>query len=209
MRQRGILAAAAAALAAVLLLAGGCSRFNCTPLEAVLGGDVNLVRLGHTIAADLAARSMPPLRPMDPRQPVVVLTFVHNKDLAKGTDFGRTLQEHVAAGFVQMGYTVRELKLRRDLLVEDQNGEFMLSRRLDLLSDRQRAQAVVVGTYSLANRVLYLSARLVQPGDGRILAAYDDRFCLDEGTLRMLGLAFEEADPIRPPRPSLLNRILY
>lgn len=190
-------------------LLAGCSNLNCTRLEGLLGGEVDLVRLGAAIGDRLIDEAVPPLIPRQPEQPVLVTTLVDNSELGKGSDFGRVLQNHIASQFVRRGYTVREIRLRGDLLILPGQGEFMLSRNLELLADRQRAQAVVVGTYSLANRVLYLAVRLVRPGDRAILATWDERICLDEQTLRLLGLRFQEDPAIRPPSESLLDRILY
>ncbi len=192
-----------------VLLLPGCSNLNCTRLESLLGGHVNLVRLGADIGDRLIDEAVPPLVPRQVNRPVLVTTLVENTKLGKSSDFGRTLQNHIASRFVRRGYTVREIKLRSDLLILQGEGEFMLSRDLEQLADRQRAQAVVVGTYSLADRVMYLNVRLVRPGDRTILATWDKRLCLDERTLRMLGLQFQEDTDIKPPAESVLDRILY
>ncbi len=191
------------------LLLSGCARFNCTRLESLLGGHVNLVRLGAEIGDRLVDEAMPPLVPRQADRPVLVTTLVENTELDVTSDFGRTLQNHIASEFVRRGYTVREIRLRRDLVILQREGEFMLSRALSDLADREKAQAVVVGTYSLADRVMYLTVRLVRPDDRAILATWDRRLCLDERTLRMLGLQFREDTDIEPPAESVLDRILY
>ena len=109
----------------------------------------------------------------------------------------------------------RQIKLRRVLLVREDQGEFMLTRDLQEMAGTQRAQAIVLGTYTLANRVMYLSVRLVDPADQTIRAAYEDRLTLDANTLRLLGLQFDNnagcgpSGPVCPPTPSVLDRVLY
>lgn len=200
----------------LLLLAQGCSNFNGTRLEPVLGGDVNLVRLGDQVAETLIKYAMPPLLPRQPSQPVLIATLVNNDDLADTTTFGRSFQNNIAAGFVDRGYTVKEVKLRRDMLVKREKGEFMLTRDLREMAGKQNAQAIVVGTYAMANRVMYLSVRLVNPVDQAIRAAYEDRLTLDENSLKMLGLGYDtrksgcgESGQICPPSESVLDRVLY
>jgi len=197
----------------VLLLAlctlNGCSRLNCTRLEPLLGGDVNLVRLGRAITDELAAKSFPPLQPRNPEQPILTTTLVDINHLERTSKFGRTLQSHISSRFVDLGYGVKELQLRKNLLLKEHQGEFILSRDLTLIAEEHTAQAVVVGTYSTANRILYLSLRLVRPTDRTVLATYDERLCLDENTLNLLGLQFEELEELPPPHRSLLNRLLY
>ncbi len=190
----------------------GCSEFNGTRLEPILGGDVNLVKLGDTVAETLISQSKPPLSPL---QPILVTTMVNNDNLDQSSSFGRSFQNNIIAGFVSRGIAVREVKLRRNTLVEIQKGEFMLTRDLRALANKQRAQAIVVGTYTIANRFMYLSVRLVSPLDQTIRATYEDKLSLDENSLRMLGLQLKkgastpEAEPVTPPNPSILDDILY
>jgi hypothetical protein len=206
---RGLLFAVTLGIA--LLAVSGCSDFNGTRLEPVLGGEVNLVKLGDTVAEALVAKMKPPLLP---HQAILVTTVVNNDKLGQTTSFGRSFQNNIAAGLVARGYAVKEVKLRKDMLIKADQGEFMLTRNLRELAGTQQAQAVVVGTYTLANRVMYLSIHLVNPLDQRIRASYDDRIVLDESNLRLLGLKYKdkttvEETEILPPSPSKLDELLY
>ncbi len=197
---------------AVLLLVSalaGCSRMNCTPLEKLLGADVNLVSLGKNISDTLIAQSMPPLLPRQPEQPIFITTPVNNDNLKKTSSFARSLQNSIAAEFVRQGFAVNEIKLRGNVVINQGEGVFMLSRDLMELKEKQRAQAIVVGTYTMADRVMYLSIRLVRPGDSTILAVYEKRLCLDARSLQMLGIQVREEDPFPQPGEPLLDRLLY
>lgn len=196
----------------LVLLVSGCSSLNGTRLEGLLGGDVNLVKLGDKVADKLSTQSFPPLFPRQPEKPVLVATLVNNNNLADTSNFGRTLQNHIATGLVARGYAVKEMKLRHDLLVQAQRGEFMLSRHLSDLVTKQRAQAVVIGTYSMSNRVMYLSVRLVSPENRTIRSSYEDKLYLDENTLRLLNLQFADKgdnEAVTPPSEPLLDKLLY
>ena len=185
----------------LLLAAAGCSTLNGTRLEPLLGADVNLVRLGDRVAESLLTQAVPPLLPRQPDQPVLITTLVNNDQLAETSSFGRSFQNNLAAGFVSRGYAVREVKLRRDLLVREEKGEFMLTRDLQEMAGSQRAQAIVLGTYTLANRAMYLSVRLVDPADQTIRAAYEDRLTLDAISLRLEGLQVDDNDGCGPSGP--------
>lgn len=201
----------------VLVMPGliGCSQFNGTRLEPVLGGDIDLVALGDEVADHLLRQPVPPLMVHQPEQPILVATLVNNDDLTASSSFGRSFQNHLVAGFASRGYAVKEIKLRRDMLVEPHKGEFMLSRTLQDLAGKQRAQAVVVGTYTMAGRVMYLSVRLVSPHNQAIRGVYEDKLFLDDNSLRLLGLRFktgrddDPTQPVMPPSPSILDSILY
>jgi len=202
-------------LIVVFLGASGCSQLNGTRLEPVLGGDIDLVALGDEVADSLSRQPVPPLIPHQPEQPILVSTLVNNDDLNDTSSFGRSFQNNLIAGFVSRGYAVNEIKLRRDMLVEVHKGEFMLTRDLQEMAGKQRAQAIAVGTYTLANRVLYLSVRLVSPHNQAIRAAYETKLYLDDNSLRLFGLKFKNGNsddptqPVLPPSPSLLDKILY
>jgi len=198
-----------------LLALSGCSQLNGTRLEPVLGGDINLVDLGDEVVEQLVRQPVPPLIPNQPEQPILVTTLVNNDNLNDTSSFGRSFQNNLIAGFVSRGYAVKEIKLRRDLLVEQYKGEFMLTRDLQEMAGKQRAQAVMVGTYTLVNRVLYLSIRLVSPSNQAIRAVYEDKLYLDDNNLRLLGFKFKRGSgddptqPVLPPSPSVLDTLLY
>jgi TolB-like protein len=187
----------------------GCSRLNCTRLEEFLGADVNLVSLGKDIGDTLIAQSFPPLLPRQPNQPVFISTPVNNDNLTDSSSFGRSLQNAITAEFVRQGFAVNEIKLRGNVVINAGEGEFMLSRDLMELKEKQRAQAVVVGTYTLSNRIMYLSIRLVKPGTGAIFSVYEKRICLDANSLQMLGLQLSEEDGVAAPGEPWLDKLLY
>ncbi|MCL2790746.1 MAG: FlgO family outer membrane protein [Desulfobulbus sp.] len=193
----------------------GCSQLNGTRLEPLLGGDVDFAALGDDVASTLASQAIPPLIPQQPDQPILVTTLVNNDNLNDTSSFGRSFQNNIIAGFTKRGYVVKEIKLRRDLRVKKDEGEFMLTRDLQEMAGTQRAQAVVVGTYTLANRVMYLSVRLVSPRNQVILGSYEEKLYLDDNNLRLLGLKLkggagdDPIHPVLPPPPSALDSILY
>ncbi len=191
----------------LLLLGAGCSDFNGTRLERVLGKDTDLISFSYQIAENLVARSMPPLIPLHPDMPVLVTTFVDNNDLTKASRFGRLLQEHIASRMVQLGYTVREIKLTRTINIDPKSGETILSRDLSKVSGELQAQAILAGTISRSDRMLYLSARLITPENGNIIATYDQQLYMDDNLLALLGLRHQDEidNPISEPKQPRLN----
>ncbi len=181
----------------------GCSRFNCTRLEDLLGADTDLISFSYNIADRLTASANPPLVPLNPDMPILVTTFVDNNDLEKTSQLGRTLQEHIASRLVQLGYTVKEIKLSNSLSIEPRSGETILSRDLKKLSQTQKAQAILVGTLSSTNRTLYISSRLINPITANVITSDDYRLCMDDHILAMFGLQRAERDEMiqEPERP--------
>lgn len=188
-----------------------CSSFNCTPLERFLGGDVDLISLGNKITDELITSAMPPLMPRHPEEAVLTSTFVDIDNLESSSTFGRLLQNHAGARMVQRGYTVKEVNLRNTMKIGIQDGEKILSRDLSQISPDQPVQAILLGTYSLNNRILYITAKLVNPVNHNIISAKSYRLCMDDNLLAMFGLQRRHRDPdtIDPPRGSILNEIFY
>ncbi len=194
-----------------VLLASGCSSFNGTRLDNILGKDTDLINFSFLIAENLVERSMPPLIPSHPDMPILVTTFVDNNDLTKTSRFGRLLQEHIASRMVQLGFTVREIKLTKTIDIQPKSGETVLSRDLSKISDELQAQALIAGTISRSDRMLYISARVITPGNSNIIATYDHQLYMDDNLLALFGLRYQnEIDkPISEPKQPRLNSIFW
>ena len=195
------------ALFFMLFFHNGCTSLNCTN---ILRGQTDLIQFSYTIADNLAKKSFPPLVPRHPDMPILVTTFVDNNNLQQTSNLGRVLQEQIASRLVQLGYTVREIKLSNTLHIEPKSGETILSRDLNQLSDGQEAQAILVGTISRSNEVVYISSRLINPANNNIIASDDYQLCVDNDILTMLGLQYQnDSDaPVAEPQPPFLNSIL-
>ncbi len=196
---------------AVLLSMSGCSYFNETKLENSLGKDVNLISYSYDIADDLMKNAYPPLIPRQQDMSILTTTFVDNNNLHITSHFGRLLQDTIGSRFVQKGYTVNEIKLRKDLLIEEGSGETILSRNLALLNQSQRAQAILVGTISQAQRTMYISARLIDPNDSTIISSKNYRLYMDKNVLAMFNLQVSgsSGETIGPPSEPFMNSVLY
>ncbi len=199
-------------LIGISMLLSSCSSLNCTRLENLLGADVNLITLGNRISDDLTDSAMPPLIPRHPEDAILTSTFVDLDRLEKTSQMGRLLQSHIGARLVQRGYTVKEINLRNTMKISQGDGETILSRDLSLITADQPVQAIMVGTYSINNRILYITAKLVSPISRNIISAQSYKFCMDDNLLSMFGLQRQTHDPtngIAPPSESLINTIFY
>ncbi|WP_156792301.1 FlgO family outer membrane protein [Desulfotalea psychrophila] len=187
-----------------LLFLGACSTptFDHTPLAA----RKNLILFSYDIVDDLVENAMPPIIPGNPEQPILVTTVVSNNNLQKTSAFGRLIQQQVISRFVQHNYIVKEIKLEDKLHIRPQTGETILSRHPQNIKEEQTAQAIFTGTTSRANRVLYISARLINPKDGTIISANDYSLTIDEHIMALLGL--EEDDRVAEPERPIMNSIL-
>ncbi len=144
----------------------------------------DLIRSSYRATDNLVFQATPPLIP---NQPILIATFVNIDNLEESSTFGRTISEYIGSRLAQHDYRVVEMKLRNSIFIKD-DGEFFLSRELKNISTKHNAQAVVVGTYSVAENVVYVSARMIRPSDGIIITSYAYKIPLNDNTKKMLGL---------------------
>jgi FlgO protein len=193
-------------------LLSSCSALNCTRLERLLGADINLISLGNKIADDLTGNAMPPLMLRHPENAVLTSTFVDINRLEITSEMGRLLQSHIGARLVQLGYTVKEINLRNTMEINPVDGEKMLSRDISEINPEQPVQAILVGTYSINNRTLYITAKLISPISRNIISAQSYKLCMDDNLLAMFGLQIRHHDQnnnLDPPSESLIDEIFY
>ncbi len=118
--------------------------------------------------------------PLSLEQIILVSCFVDVNNVERTSSFGRMLAEQMASRLAQNGYMVVEMKLRTSLYIKEREGEFLLSRRLKDIQKAHDAQAVVVGTYMVSPKDLYLSARIVRAQDAKIISSCDAKIPLTE-----------------------------
>lgn len=118
--------------------------------------------------------------------PVLVATVVNVNDLSRSAPLGRTLSEQYASSMASQGFNVKEVKLRGDVFVKEGAGELLLSREIKDIARSHNAALVLVGTYSPAASVTYVSIKLVRTEDGRIVRGYDYALPNDRDVQRLL-----------------------
>lgn len=65
-------------------------------------------------------------------------------------------------------------------------GELLLSRNVQDVSLNHSAQAVLVGTYTEARGFVYVTMKIVEPGENKTIAAHDYALPLDRTVRSML-----------------------
>ena len=118
--------------------------------------------------------------------PVLVATIVNVNDMRRSAPLGRTLSEQYASHLVNAGFNVKELKLRGDVFVKEQTGELLLSREIKDIAQSHQANHVLVGTYSVAASVTYVSLKFVRTQDSRIVRGFDYALPNDKDVNRLL-----------------------
>ena len=118
--------------------------------------------------------------------PVLVATVVNVNDLSRSAPLGRTLSEQYASHLVASGFHVKELKLRGDVFVKEGTGELLLSREIKDIARTHSAAYVVVGTYSAAANLTFVSLKMLRTEDGRIVNGADYALPNDRDVVKLL-----------------------
>jgi TolB-like protein len=124
------------------------------------------------VAGDMLEGNL--LYDLDRTLPIISTSFVNLDDLNETSAFGRLIGEQIASRLSQHGYKVVDLRLSNGkVLVKEKNGELALSREMKRINKSHDAQAVIVGTYCIAENWAFVSTRLVSTLDNSILSSYN------------------------------------
>lgn len=118
--------------------------------------------------------------------PVLVATVVNVNDMRRSAPLGRTLSEQYASSLAMAGFNVKEMKLRGDVFVKEETGELLLSREVKDIARSHNASMVLVGTYSAAANLTYVSLKFVRTEDSRIIRAHDYALPNDRDVTKLL-----------------------
>lgn len=102
---------------------------------------------------------------------IAVCSFVDLKKLTRTSSFGRYLAEQLMNEFQHRGYTVVELRKTTSLLIQEQRGEYSLSRNPEELNTTISAGAVLTGTYTPAGDSVLVNAKIIDNRNSTLLAS--------------------------------------
>ncbi len=159
----------------VILLAGGCS----TPPEK------KVVKLTNEAAEKIASQLLHnQQKSISKQDPILVATVADVDRLETSSSLGRITAEQIASRLGQLGFNVTEVKVRGNLFVQRERGEFknmgspfggefVLSRNIEQIAVEHNAAAIVAGTYAVGKTHSIISLRAIDVASKRILAGYD------------------------------------
>ncbi|MBF0620553.1 MAG: hypothetical protein HQL54_01370 [Magnetococcales bacterium] len=152
------------------------------PPQARAAEDVDLIRVSHSMADALIGELRKNHPSFHRHKPILVTSFVNRSDLNSSSDLGLMLSDQVASRFSQQGYTIVEARLRPDLAIRERQGEFILSRDIEKLSQEYKAYAVIVGKYTRGRDKIYLDTQLIQVRNRQVLASINAKLPIGDDT---------------------------
>jgi TolB-like protein len=172
-----------------LTVGGATAEPEPTYEEAAL---YQFIRTNHQAADDLLAAMPTPASASNfsggggTSGTMLVATLADINKLEQSSALGRMISENLSSRLSQRGKSVVEIKLRGNVFVRNNQGEFLLTREIRDLARAHDAGAVVVGTYAEGERFAFVSLKVIEPTGGVILAAHDYTLPLDRQVRRLI-----------------------
>ncbi|MEO5367342.1 MAG: FlgO family outer membrane protein [Magnetococcus sp. WYHC-3] len=148
--------------------------------------EIDIISMSHSIADALIAELRKNHPNFHPHKPILVTSFVDLAELDTSSELGLLMSDQISTRLTQQGYSVVEAKLRQDLAVRQNEGEFIMSREIERLSQEYQAYAVVVGNYTRGNGILYMNSRIIQLKNKQVLASVSAKAPIGDEARRML-----------------------
>jgi len=156
-----------AVLIGMLFLLGCANKWSIETEQ-----DADIVAASHA-AADALIKQLQ--GKVEPNRPFLAASFVDINDLEQTTSFGRIVSQQLVTQFSNKGFVVVEMLLRKNIYIRQKGGEFLLSRAVREISKTHDAGAVIVGTYAVGARSVYITAKVIDTIDNAVLGAFDYR----------------------------------
>lgn len=155
----------------VCLILGGCAS---APLLGALFTPTDDPRLLET-SYEAADRLHDQLASSDTAAyPMMAASFVDSDNMDRTSNLGRLISEQIASRLSQRGYSITEAQLRAtQLAVRPESGVLALSRQTEEINTGVSAYSILVGTYTVVERKIYVNARILRASDGVALASSD------------------------------------
>jgi TolB-like protein len=145
--------------------------------------DEDLVGSSHRAADSLVKKAGARL---DTRRSIAAASFVNIDDLSESSSFGRIVSQQLASRLSGHGFQIIEMLLRKSVYIQQQAGEFLLSRELKNISQKHNVQAAIVGTYAVGKNSVYVTAKVVDSDSSIVIASHDYELALGPNTRSLL-----------------------
>jgi hypothetical protein len=116
----------------------------------------------------------------------LISTLADINRLEQSSTLGRLISEQLSSRISQQGNTIVEMKLRNNVFIKQNEGEFLLTREIRELASAHNAGAVMVGTYADGNTFAFVNLKLINPTNGVILSSHDYALPMDKQVRRLI-----------------------
>ena len=107
----------------------------------------------------------------DIQGPIAVTTFVDLNYLYRTSPFGRYLAEALMGELQRAGLMVTEIRKTESILIKERFGEYSLSRNIKEISKHSTAKFLLVGTYVVRGKNIFVNARIISNKDNLVISS--------------------------------------
>jgi len=111
-------------------------------------------------------------------KPTILTNIVSLGNLVESSELGRLIGEHLMHELQLRYWTVSDIRLSRDVVIND-SGEFALSRDVKKLRDNIPASNVVTGTYTNTADGVLVNVRVIDLTTGQVMSTAQTRLAKD------------------------------
>lgn len=130
----------------------------------------NLVEVSYSIADALLERLK--TKPI-PFSPIVVASFVEAGKPDRPTNLGRIMADFISSRMSMKGLRIVEMRSGEPVRLVRNGSDLILTREGTDPACCQKAQAIVFGTYTKAQRGIYVATRIVRADNQQIISSVD------------------------------------
>lgn len=127
---------------------------------------------------------------------VAVASFVNLDQLYETSGMGRYISEQMLHELQRAGVDVVDVRMMPSMKISQGHGEYVLSRDMGELNYVHEVDAVVAGTYTVADGQIFINTRLLSAGTGMILSSGSAVFEIDSAVAALLQRA---GQPVSSP----------
>jgi len=164
----------------LVFLFNGCVASNKTDLTHSVKYD--MTSINYKAAENLLLDAKLPLE-----SAIIMATVVNIDDIENSSTLGRLISEQISARFIQAKMNVIEMKFRENVYIKQNTGELMLTREIGKIAKTHSANAIIVGTYAVANSAVYVNIKIINPSTNIAIAATDYVLPMNRDVEDMIG----------------------
>lgn len=127
---------------------------------------------------------------------IIITTCVDLDHLNRTNSFGRYVTEHLMGEFTKLGFSVIEVRAAKEIYVVPNIGEMVLTRNMEEMMNRYKADAMILGTYQKLENVVKVHTRMVEWKNQEVISSASMELKAESGDKFMEALFRNELDRI-------------
>ncbi len=148
-----------------MLLSTGCNHYYTSGPD-----DEDLVEVSYDAVTDLLNNLK---QPLPPQSLIVINSLVNVDNLSQKFSFGRIVSDQISSAFHNAGYAVKGMELPTEIFVKNDAGILNLSEESKKALTEIDAKAIVIGSFAPGKENVYISLKVVNIANEKLIATTD------------------------------------